>query len=162
SVSGWKPSPPASGSAAWSAPSLDGYGLTRRASSSLYWLPLFLPAGDARARRAMEALERHFRESHPDYDPARSAELTEAGWVKASDPQAMLVWLRSAGELSERKGRLFACACVRAGVWHLLADERSRQAVEGAEGYADGEIGREELRRVSADAANADDGGDHA
>jgi hypothetical protein len=48
---------------------------------------------------------------------------------------------------SERKLRLFACACGRC-VWHLLRDGVSRQAVETAERYADGQACAEELAAV--------------
>jgi len=40
--------------------------------------------------------------------------------------------------------RLFACACAR-DVWHLLEDERSKQAVIVAEKYAKGKASRDEL-----------------
>ncbi len=46
--------------------------------------------------------------------------------------------------LPAKKQRLFACWCVRQ-VWHLLTDERSRNAVVVAERYARGEATDKEL-----------------
>jgi hypothetical protein len=76
--------------------------------------------------------------------------MTEAEWQTTIHPTLMLDLLRETG--SDRKLRLFACACVRAG-WHLLQDDRSREAVEIAERHADGLADGDELSR-GCDAAH--------
>jgi hypothetical protein len=60
--------------------------------------------------------------------------VTEAEWLIATDPVAMLDDLR--GKASDRKLRLFACARCH-HVWHLLTGESNRKAVEIAEQHAD-------------------------
>jgi hypothetical protein len=77
--------------------------------------------------------------------------LDEYTWLSCQEPQAMLAWLRNSAKPSERKLRLFGCACMRR-VWHLLTDERSRTAVEVAEQYAEGAVTRTQLRVARADA----------
>ena len=95
--------------------------------------------------------------------------MTEAEWLASTHPEAMLDhllgrrqlpwwrvtdWLRSrpsaAAERpwhSDRKLRLFACACCRC-VSGLLEDRRSRNAVEAAERCADGLIDEDMLAAV--------------
>ena len=75
--------------------------------------------------------------------------MTEQEWLTSEDLSAM----RDAicGEVSDRKLRLFACACVRQ-IWHRLEDDRSRKAVETAERFADG-AATENERQVDWDAA---------
>jgi hypothetical protein len=73
--------------------------------------------------------------------------MTEAEWLVSDDSVRMLAWVRSDGSgpgqgmnrvpLSQRKVRLFACGSCRL-VWDLLADQRSRRAVEATEAMADG------------------------
>jgi hypothetical protein len=77
--------------------------------------------------------------------------MTERDWEVATDPSPMLRWLRS--RASDRKLRLFACACVRR-VAHLLTDERSRHALDVAERFAEGWASEEDLR-AAGDAADS-------
>lgn len=77
--------------------------------------------------------------------------MTEQEWLTCEDPQRMLSYIcdgteawRHQHRASDRKLRLFACACCRE-VWHLLTDERSRRAVEVAERYADSPSFGEEM-----------------
>jgi hypothetical protein len=71
--------------------------------------------------------------------------VTEAEWLTATDPEEMLGFLQD--KTSDRKLRLFACACCRA-VWDLITDSDAQTAVETAERYAAGLVGDEELRTV--------------
>jgi hypothetical protein len=59
--------------------------------------------------------------------------MTEAEWLTVPEPRALLWSLRPGW--TDRKLRLFGCACVRR-VWSLL-DAKARAAVELAERYAD-------------------------
>jgi hypothetical protein len=68
--------------------------------------------------------------------------MTEDEWLACTDPEPMLAFLR--GKTSDRKLRLFACACLR-WAWGRLEDARSREAVEVSERYADGLANQEEL-----------------
>jgi hypothetical protein len=78
--------------------------------------------------------------------------VTEAEWLAATDSGPMEVFLRRA--TSDRKMRLFACACCR-GVWPAFTDPRSRRSIEVAEQFADGLIDRPELRATHAQAEAA-------
>jgi hypothetical protein len=60
--------------------------------------------------------------------------MTEADWLAATDPAPMLTFL--ADRASERKLRLFGCACCRR-VWRLLP-AAGRKAVQASEQHADG------------------------
>src|ERR1022692_1843024 len=68
--------------------------------------------------------------------------MTQQERLTCTDPNTLLAYLR--GQVSDRKLRLFACACCRR-IWHLLDDERCRTAAEVAERYAEGHSTRLEL-----------------
>lgn len=73
-----------------------------------------------------------------------SSIMTEGEWNTCTDSRPMLKFLQ--GKASERKLRLFACACCRS-VWHLLT-ETCHQAVQAAEQYGDGEGTLEQLQQL--------------
>ena len=70
--------------------------------------------------------------------------MNEEEWLACTDPTPMLDFLR--GKVSDRKLRLFVCACCRR-IWHKLFDTQSRRAVEVAERLADGQA---DLAEVAA------------
>src|SRR5438045_2268667 len=80
--------------------------------------------------------------------------MTEAEWVASRDSHRMVHRCRRLIRYGPRKGHLFAVACCRR-IWHLLADPRSRAAVEAAERYADGLMSEEQLRVEGAEASLA-------
>jgi hypothetical protein len=88
--------------------------------------------------------------------------MTETEWLNATEPQAMLRFLRASGAKSgaakDRRLRLFSCACCRR-IWGLMTGEKSRRAVEVAELDADGQAAEGEraaaLRGATRYSANA-------
>jgi hypothetical protein len=89
--------------------------------------------------------------------------MTESQWLSSTNPHEMLAFLKdrkpvglasflswfglAAGRSSTRKCRLFACACCRR-LGPLLADERSRQAIEIAELYAEGLVSKKAFQQA--------------
>jgi hypothetical protein len=69
--------------------------------------------------------------------------MTETEWLACTNPTPMLELLQ--GTASDRKLRLFGCACVRV-IWSLTGKEVPT-AVEAAEGFADGSTTKAALRR---------------
>jgi hypothetical protein len=73
--------------------------------------------------------------------------VKELDWLSSDDPDAMLAAL---GEgLSERKKRLFACACCRR-VLSRIPDGRACAALEVSEAFADGAATSEQLAAAYA------------
>src|SRR5262249_31337604 len=59
-------------------------------------------------------------------DMARKKRMTAKQWQTCTNPTVMLRFLHD--RMSERKRRLFTCACCRR-IWNLLADKRFRHTV---------------------------------
>jgi hypothetical protein len=75
--------------------------------------------------------------------------VTEAQWLACIDVDLLQSYLRRQGVVSDRKFRLFGCACARR-VAPLLTDPRNQQAIDVAERYADGVSSKDELNAAKA------------
>src|SRR5262245_30551862 len=74
--------------------------------------------------------------------------MTEAEWLVSIDPDTMLEFL--VGKVSDRKFRLFGCACVRDISGYLRPAVWSEPAINVAERFADGDASEEEMVAESA------------
>src|SRR5262245_25703333 len=75
-------------------------------------------------------------------------QITEKEWLSVKTTLWILPFTEHHTKASNRKSRLFACACCRR-IWHLLA-ERWRQVVEQMERYSDGMATKEQVGKVVA------------
>src|SRR5262245_46662313 len=75
------------------------------------------------------------REAHRLALASTETDMIEQQWLTCTDPETMLK--SGLGKMTERKLRLFACACARQ-VWHLLDEDPARRAVLLAEQIAEG------------------------
>jgi hypothetical protein len=78
--------------------------------------------------------------------------MTEAEWLACTQPDLMLEYLK--GKASERKLRLFACACCRR-IWHLIDDERGRRFIELTELFVDGDVDAKDMDEAKRAAGSA-------
>jgi len=110
--------------------------MSRVLQLAVLWLLPYLGPDETALQRPSD--QEDWFDSLMDENPTKAMK-----WATSDDPVWMLDQIRD--RVSERKLRLFACACCRR-VWSQLHDERSRKAVEVAEEYADGTASKEQLR----------------
>ena len=80
--------------------------------------------------------------------------FSEDEWMSSTELVVMLDFLSlTQQKRSDRKWRLFACACCRR-IWRLLIDDRCMRAVEVAERFADSGATEDDLQ-AARDEANA-------
>ncbi|OAI47680.1 hypothetical protein AYO44_09285 [Planctomycetaceae bacterium SCGC AG-212-F19] len=88
--------------------------------------------------------------------------MTEAEWLACLDSLEMVDFLMPSslpmgfGKVSERKLRLFGCACCRR-IWRLLTDPRSRRAGEAYELFSDNILSGEEREAAEKQARMANE-----
>jgi hypothetical protein len=70
----------------------------------------------------------------------------------------MLEFLRD--KVSDRKLRLFSCACCRL-IWDQIKTEACRRAVEIGESYADGQVQKKYLKQARSASSTSMEGADH-
>ena len=90
------------------------------------------------------------------------AKSAQEVWDTWGNPSELLWWVEKSGLVSAQQLTLIACGIVRntpllsgGTVWDLLADERSRNAVEVAERWANGEATDEEKGTAARTAETA-------
>jgi len=76
--------------------------------------------------------------------------MTEAEWLVCEDPQRMLEFLR--GQSTQRKLRLFLCACCR-HLWDRNTPKAIKRAIKVAEKYADAVVGKETFSKMQQETA---------
>lgn len=102
---------------------------------------------------------KQFCEKHNACEPGQTWALAncktiQEAWDAAPDPE-WVVWIATRrGVLTERELRLFICFCARQN-WHRLTDPRSRNVVDVAERYANGQASQEELVAAAREARAA-------
>jgi hypothetical protein len=89
--------------------------------------------------------------------------MTEEEWLACEDPLEVLwefdAWVID-GVVGDRQLRLFVCACSRR-LWHRLTDE-TKQGVELAERFVDGQASEEDLWNWSGEPSDAEPGSEPA
>ncbi len=74
--------------------------------------------------------------------------MSEDDWSACTDPQLMLMLLRSRGLATERKLRLFACGCCRR-IWDRFPHPFNRDLVVEVEDHPDGRFEDEDLQAAA-------------
>ena len=82
--------------------------------------------------------------------------MTESEWLACTDPTILLNFLRD--QASDRKLRLFACACCRR-IWNWVTDKQCRRVVELTEQAVDGFLDVEAVNAIDWGYVTDDCGG---
>lgn len=88
---------------------------------------------------------------------SQSGAMPESEWRKAIDPRPMLEFLCSENLISDRKQRLFDCACARRAQQYM-ENSAAIALFDLAERYADSHVALEELLAARAAVLTASDG----
>src|SRR4051794_1123559 len=76
--------------------------------------------------------------------------MTEVEWISCDNPKPLLLFL--SGRTTDRKFRLFACACCHR-IWTRISQAGCRDAVAVAELFSEGQCGRAELNAAWREAS---------